>query len=126
MVSPLTFESLPRTPPAHSQKINRRPAGTIKMQFRKLNSVLCEPPAEGPQNSAPVGISKRIDLINVCIDQSMPSTGYGARSRFLLALMNSCEASAIRGRSEAGRLAKRGGERACLAEAHLQSDIRHR
>ena len=54
MVSPLTFVALARTPPAHSQKINRWPAGTIKMQFRKLNSILCEPPAV-PHMTAPGG-----------------------------------------------------------------------
>src|ERR1700730_2249295 len=55
-----------------------------------------------------------------------PSRRYGGRSTFLLPMSNSCEASAIRGRSEAGRLAKRGGERACLAEADRHSDLRHR
>src|ERR1700682_4363521 len=46
--------------------------------------------------------------------------------RFLLALGNACEATAGRGRSLADGLAKRRGERACLVEAHGQSDFRHR
>jgi hypothetical protein len=48
------------------------------------------------------------------------------RYTFLLAVGNTCEASTVRGRSLAGRLAKCCGERARLAEAYRQSDVRHR
>src|SRR3984893_10891672 len=45
---------------------------------------------------------------------------------FVLALLRLAQAPVIGGRGQPGRLAKSGGERACLAESYGKSDIGHR
>jgi hypothetical protein len=82
----------------------------------------------GVANAPPLDRRRRKSVSGTSLDGSsdeLRTTASDVRPTWLR-LAQRCKAPAIRGRGQSGRSMKRGGKRACLAEAEGQSDIGHR